>query len=133
MEDTSLNWENLLTNTGVRYNTIYHSTIASTPFELLFDEKARLPLFPMKTSNKFTTVKPLLQNIFNLLQKLRLINWPLKTARNQNDILTRTLLHTNSKLVIKYSCLTIFILAKIPNKHLISKSLLKSSTLMTLT
>jgi hypothetical protein len=46
MEDTSLNWENLLTNTGVRYNTIYHSTIASTPFELLFDKKARLPSFP---------------------------------------------------------------------------------------
>jgi hypothetical protein len=46
MEDTSLNWETFLPTLVLSYNTIYHSTIASTPFELLFDEKARLPSFP---------------------------------------------------------------------------------------
>jgi hypothetical protein len=45
-DDTTLNWETLLPALVISYNTSYHSTIATTPFELLFGEKARLPSFP---------------------------------------------------------------------------------------
>jgi hypothetical protein len=46
MDDTTLVWENLLPALMLSYNTSYHSTIATTPFELLFGEKPRLSSFP---------------------------------------------------------------------------------------
>jgi transposase InsO family protein len=46
VDDTTLNWETFLPALAISYNTSYHSTIATTPFELLFGEKARLPSFP---------------------------------------------------------------------------------------
>jgi hypothetical protein len=46
VDDTTLNWETFLLALAISYNTSYHSTIATTPFELLFGEKARLPSFP---------------------------------------------------------------------------------------
>ena len=46
VDDTTLNWETFLPALAISYNTSYHSTIAMTPFELLFGEKARLPSFP---------------------------------------------------------------------------------------
>ena len=46
VDDTALNWETFLPALALSYNTSYHSTIATTPFELLFGEKARLPSFP---------------------------------------------------------------------------------------
>jgi len=46
VDDTTLNWETFLPALVISYNTSYHSTIATTPFELLFGEKARLPSFP---------------------------------------------------------------------------------------
>jgi hypothetical protein len=42
VDETTLNWETLLLALALSYNTSYHSTLASTPFELLFGEKARL-------------------------------------------------------------------------------------------
>jgi hypothetical protein len=41
-----LDWENFLPALMLSYNTSYHSTIATTPFELLFGTKPRLPSFP---------------------------------------------------------------------------------------
>jgi len=46
VDDTTLDWENFLPALMLSYNTSYHSTIATTPFELLFGEKPRLPSFP---------------------------------------------------------------------------------------
>ncbi len=43
VDDTALNWETFLPALALSYNTSYHSTIATTPFALLFGEKARLP------------------------------------------------------------------------------------------
>jgi hypothetical protein len=43
IDDTTLNWETFLPALAISYNTRYHSTIATTLFELLFGEKARLP------------------------------------------------------------------------------------------
>jgi hypothetical protein len=39
MDDTTLNWENFLLALMLSYNMSYHSTIATTPFKLLFWEK----------------------------------------------------------------------------------------------
>jgi len=46
VDDTTLDWENFLPALMLSYNTSYHSTIATTPFELLFGTKPRLPSFP---------------------------------------------------------------------------------------
>ncbi len=46
MDETALNWETFLPALSLSYNTSYHSTIVTTPFELLFGENARLPSFP---------------------------------------------------------------------------------------
>jgi transposase InsO family protein len=46
VNDTTLNWETFLPALAISYNTSYHSMIATTPFELLLGEKARLPSFP---------------------------------------------------------------------------------------
>ncbi len=46
MDDTMLDWENFLSALMLSYNTSYHSMIATTPFELLFGTKPRLPSFP---------------------------------------------------------------------------------------
>jgi hypothetical protein len=40
MDGTTLNWGTFLPALAISYNTGYHSTIATTPFELLFGEKA---------------------------------------------------------------------------------------------
>jgi len=54
VDDTALNWETFLPALALSYNTSYHSTIATTPFELLFGEKARLPSFLY--DNKITSL-----------------------------------------------------------------------------
>ncbi len=46
IDDTMLDWENFLPALMLSYNTNYHSTIATMPFELLFGTKPRLPSFP---------------------------------------------------------------------------------------
>jgi len=43
---TTLNWEELLPALMLAYNTGYHSTIATTPFKLLFGVRPRLPSLP---------------------------------------------------------------------------------------
>ncbi len=39
VDDTTLNWETFLLALAISYNTSYHSTIATTPFELLLGKK----------------------------------------------------------------------------------------------
>jgi hypothetical protein len=46
VDNTTLNWETFLPALAISYNSSYHSTIATTPFKLLFGEKAKLPSFP---------------------------------------------------------------------------------------
>jgi hypothetical protein len=51
VDDTTLYWETFLLTLAISYNTSYHSTITTTPFELLFGEKARLQSFPKEAIN----------------------------------------------------------------------------------
>jgi Integrase core domain len=69
VDDTALNWETFLLALALSYNTSYHSTIATTPFELLFGEKARLPSFPSEDIQKVNYGKTSEAEGFNLLQK----------------------------------------------------------------
>jgi hypothetical protein len=62
MDDTALKWETFLPALLLSYNMSYHSMIGTTPFKLLFREKARLPSFPYEDIQKFIGVKHLLQN-----------------------------------------------------------------------
>jgi hypothetical protein len=48
VDHTALNWETFLLALVLSYNTSYHSTIATFPFDLLFSKKAWLPSFPNK-------------------------------------------------------------------------------------
>ncbi len=46
IDETTLNWDEFLPALMLAYNTSYHSTIATTPFELLFGIRPRLPSLP---------------------------------------------------------------------------------------
>ena len=46
VDETKLNWDEFLPALMLAYNTSYHSTIATTQFELLFGVKPRLPSLP---------------------------------------------------------------------------------------
>jgi hypothetical protein len=46
VDESTLNWQDFLPALMLAYNTSYHSTIATTPFELLFGVKPRLPSLP---------------------------------------------------------------------------------------
>ncbi len=56
---------------AISYNTRYHSTISTTPFELLFGEKARLPSFPNEEIQQIHYGGTSAAKRFNLIQKLR--------------------------------------------------------------
>jgi transposase InsO family protein len=46
VDKTTLNWDEFLPPLMLAYNISYHSTIATTPFELLFGVRPRLPSLP---------------------------------------------------------------------------------------
>jgi hypothetical protein len=46
VDETPLHWDEFLPALMLSYNTSYHSTIATTPFELLFGVRPRLPSLP---------------------------------------------------------------------------------------
>jgi len=70
VDDTTLNWETFLPALAISYNTSYHSTIATTPFKLLYGEKARLPSFPNEDIQQIHYGETSTAERFNLLQKL---------------------------------------------------------------
>jgi hypothetical protein len=55
------------------YNTSYHSTIATTPFELLFGTKPRLPSFPNPDIQRMHYGETTSAERYQLLQKIRFI------------------------------------------------------------
>jgi len=46
VDETTHNWDEFLPALMLAYNTSYHSTIATTQFELLFGVRPRLPSLP---------------------------------------------------------------------------------------
>jgi hypothetical protein len=83
VDDTDLNWETFLPALALSYNTSYHLTIATTPFELLLGEKARLPSFPNEDIQRVHYGETSAAERFNLLQKLRKLAHDNATANGQ--------------------------------------------------
>jgi hypothetical protein len=73
VDDTTLDWENFLLALMLSYNTSYHSTIATTPFELLFGEKPRLPSFPNPDIQRLHYGKSTSAERYQLLQKIHFL------------------------------------------------------------
>jgi hypothetical protein len=73
VNDTTLDWENFLLALMLSYNTSYHSTIATTPFELLFGEKPRMPSFPNPEIQRTNYGKSTSAERYQLLQKIRFL------------------------------------------------------------
>jgi hypothetical protein len=83
MDDIALNWETFLPALALSYNTSYHSTIATMPFELLFGEKAQLPSFPNEDIQTVHYGKMTVAERFNIPQKLRKIAHENATSNGQ--------------------------------------------------
>jgi hypothetical protein len=79
VDDTALNWEVFLPALAPSYNTSYHSTLTTTPFEMLFGKKHGSHHFPMKISRKFITERHLRQKDSIYFKKIR------KVAHEQMD------------------------------------------------
>jgi hypothetical protein len=105
VDDTALNWETFLPALALSYNTSYHSTIATTPFELLFTEKARLPSFPNEDIQKVHYGETSAAERFNLLQKLRKLAHKNAAAKGEKtkEQYDKKQCHTIFKSVIKCS------------------------------
>jgi hypothetical protein len=73
VDDTTLDWENFLPALMLSYNTSYHSTIATTPFELLFGEKPRMPSFPNPEIQRTYYGESSAAERYQLLQKIRFL------------------------------------------------------------
>ncbi len=73
VDDTTLDWENFLPALMLSYNTSYHSTIATTPFELLFGTKPRLPSFPNPDIQRLHYGETSSAERYQLLQKIRFL------------------------------------------------------------
>jgi hypothetical protein len=73
VDDTTLDWENFPLALMLSYNTSYHSTIAMTPFELLFGEKPRLPSFPSLDIQHLHYGESTSAECYQLLQKIRFL------------------------------------------------------------
>lgn len=71
VDDTTTDWEQFLPALMLSYNTSYHSTIATTPFELLFGVKARLPSFPNPDIQKIHYGENFASERMNILNKAR--------------------------------------------------------------
>jgi hypothetical protein len=73
VDDTTLDWEFFLPVLTLSYNTSYHSTIATTPFELLFGDKPRLLSFPNPDIQRLHYGESTAAEHYQLLQKIRFL------------------------------------------------------------
>jgi hypothetical protein len=136
VDNTTLNWETFLPALAISYNTRYHSTIATMPFQLPFGQKAWLASFPNADIQQIhygETAESSDRKISLFAGKgLESCHLPLKMKRNQKTILTKMLVHIILPSVTKCSFPMTFIQAKTLKEHNNSKDLEKLLTLMTL-
>ena len=71
VDDSTLNWDEWLPALMLAYNTSYHSTIATTPFELLFGVKPRLPSLPAPDIERHHYGETIAAERFQMLQQAR--------------------------------------------------------------
>ncbi len=73
VDETTLNWDEFLPALMLAYNTSYHSTIATTPFELLFGVRPRLPSLPAPEIQRAQYGESFPAERLQLLQHARLV------------------------------------------------------------
>ena len=73
VDETTLDWEQYIPSLMFSYNTSYHSTIMSTPFELLYGMKARTPSFPNQDLQQLHYGESFASERLQILQKARQI------------------------------------------------------------
>jgi hypothetical protein len=102
VDDTTLDWENVLPALMLFYNTSYHSTIATTPFELLFGERPRLPSFPNPEIQRLHYGESTAAEQYQLLQKIRFLAKNIANDKSEKSktILTKVLFLMILKLTI---------------------------------
>jgi IS30 family transposase len=69
VDDSTLNWDEWLPALMLAYNTSYHSTIATTPFKLLFGVKPRLPSLPAPDIERHHYGETISAECFQMLQQ----------------------------------------------------------------
>ena len=73
VDETTLDWELYLAPLMFSYNTSYHSTTRSTPFQLLYGMKPRLPAFPGPELDRINYGEHFVAERMNILKKARQI------------------------------------------------------------
>ena len=71
VDETTLNWEWYLAPLMFSYNTSYHSTTKTTPFNLLYGMKPRLPSFPVEELQRINYGEGFVAERMQLLQQAR--------------------------------------------------------------
>ena len=71
VDNSTLDWEQYLPALQFSYNTSYHSTIATTPFELLYGMKARTPSLPGQDIQRKFYGESFASERLQILQKAR--------------------------------------------------------------
>ena len=71
VDNSTLDWEQYLPALRFAYNTSYHSTIATTPFELLYGMKARTPSLPGQDVQRKFYGESFASERLQILQKAR--------------------------------------------------------------
>jgi hypothetical protein len=99
VDDTTLDWENFLPALMLSYKTSYHSTIAMTPFKLLFGEKPLMPSFPNPEIQRKNYGESTSAERYQLLKKIRFLAKTLLMIKviKLNKTLTKRHCHTNLK------------------------------------
>jgi hypothetical protein len=123
-----LNWDEWLPALMLAYNTSYHSMISTTPFELVFGVKPRLPSLLAPDIERHHYRESFAAERLQLLQqqsaKLR--------VRNTKQILMLRQRSINLKLGRECGSVRPRQLAKMPNCHQTGSSLMKLLTLTTI-
>jgi hypothetical protein len=73
VNDSTLDWELYIPAMMFSYNTSYHSTIMTTPFELLYGMKPRTPSFPHQDVQRVHYGESFASERLQILQKARLL------------------------------------------------------------
>ena len=71
VNQSTLDWEQYIPALMFSYNTSYHSTIMTTPFELLYGMKPRLPSFPNQDIQRLHYGESFASQRLQILQKAR--------------------------------------------------------------
>jgi hypothetical protein len=80
----AFNWETFPPGLALSCSTSYNLMIGTTPFELLFVEKACLPSFPNKDNQNIHFGETSVAECFNLLQKIRRVAHENEVYNGQN-------------------------------------------------